>query len=106
MGRLEYLGSPFSPGREGAAVPVAGKAPSVVTLRRDPAGNFPAGVAKNGEICYSVIGRKARKGYHNGGRMPPSKGGGEMVTYEELFTFTMLLVAIIKLVLDVNNRSK
>lgn len=39
--------------------------------------------------------------------LPPSvKGGGEMVTYEALFLFTTLIVAIISLVLDCKNRNK
>ncbi len=35
-----------------------------------------------------------------------SKGGGEMVTYAELFAFCGLIVAIIRLVHDFENRDK
>ena len=43
----------------------------------------------------------------NGGRTPPlSKGGGEMVTYENLFAYSMVLIAVIALVLDCVNRNK
>ena len=36
----------------------------------------------------------------------PRKGGGQMVTYAELFAFAMLVIAIIRLVLDLMDRNK
>ena len=36
----------------------------------------------------------------------PRKGGGEMVTYEAMFLFATLIVAIIALVVDIMTKKK
>ena len=49
----------------------------------------------------------APEGHHLGWTDAASgKGGGGMVTYEYLLTYTLVVIAIITLVLDICNRSK
>jgi len=59
------------------------------------------------KICYPVHGVLPLRDTTNGGRPPPDlQGGGEMVTYENLFAYSMVLIAVIALVLDCVNRNK
>ena len=43
---------------------------------------------------------------YGGRNLPPAKGGGGMVTYENLYAFCMVIIAVIALVLDFTNRRK
>ena len=38
--------------------------------------------------------------------VPPAKGGDGMVTYSDLFQFGILIVQIVALVIQVNNKKK
>ena len=56
--------------------------------------------------------------YHNGRRLPLTyakgyyffsplqKGGGDMVTYEGLFAFCLVIIAVIQLVCQLHNKKK